>query len=333
MVKLSEKDLFVVYSPAGSRDHFLVKQKGAHLSWLSDAPGFVIHPFRLGGEVEPVKIRPDQFLLNPTLDIKLLQQRHQNHITKRTYLDYITKAIGFIHERALEKIVLSRVMYIPIASSDVMGSFDLLKEQYPEVLVYLFNIPGQGAWMGATPEVLLRWDEERAYTMALAGTRRLEDGGQDWSAKNLKEHEHVVRYIDGVLKEHRVEYRSGTVHTMRAGAVEHLCTPFEMWHAGLDLERLAEHLHPTPAVCGIPPKKVFEDILLFEPFDRRYYTGYLGPVHLHKESYLYVNLRCMEFGTAGYYLYVGGGIVDQSDPEIEWEETELKARTLLSALG
>ena len=80
-----------------------------------------------------------------------------------------------------------------------------------------------------------------------------------------------------------------------------------------------------------------EDAISFikqlEPHDRDYYTGFMGPLLHHGETDLFVNLRCMKI-TPGYIsLYVGGGITLESDPADEWNETQLKALSLLKIMG
>src|SRR6202021_687877 len=95
---------------------------------------------------------------------------------------------------------------------------------------------------------------------------------------------------------------------------------------------LVSELHPTPAVCGIPLNDATQFIKETEGYDRGYYTGFLGPCNMDGKTELYVNLRCAELFADCINLYVGGGITKDSIPENEWEETEMKSKTLLSAL-
>ena len=64
-----------------------------------------------------------------------------------------------------------------------------------------------------------------------------------------------------------------------------------------------------------------------------YYTGFLGPIRPHGETDLFVNLRCMKISPEYISLYVGGGITLESDPAEEWNETQLKAQSLLKIMG
>jgi isochorismate synthase len=69
-----------------------------------------------------------------------------------------------------------------------------------------------------------------------------------------------------------------------------------------------------------------------EKHSRGYYAGFLGPMGISEPLRLYVNLRCMRVYDDRLILYIGGGITRESIPQDEWEETEIKADTLLSVL-
>ncbi len=124
--------------------------------------------------------------------------------------------------------------------------------------------------------------------------------------------------------------------TVAAANVVHLQTLFRVdlpEHERLALaNRVLDDLHPTSAVCGMPKHRALAFILEHEGYDRRFYSGFLGPVHMDGRSSLYVNLRCMQLDGGFASLYVGGGITAQSDPASEWRETEMKAETMLSVL-
>lgn len=112
---------------------------------------------------------------------------------------------------------------------------------------------------------------------------------------------------------------------------------YRFFHAGYlsreDADRIRKRLHPTPAVGGFPVRQALQYLEQTERYNRRYYAGYLGPVGNTDEFHWFVNLRCMEIFPQAVSLYVGGGITVLSEPRKEWEETELKSRTLLDILA
>ena len=169
--------------------------------------------------------------------------------------------------------------------------------------------------------------------MSLAGTRKAGSRGE-WGSKEKAEQAIVSRYIEDLLIKHKVEGLQITeTFTMKAGAMEHLCTGFNFVIADDGtMAQIINDLHPTPAVCGIPKEKALQLIKKYENHHREYYAGFLGPVNLKGKTDLFVNLRCMKITPTQMILFTGGGITKDSVPEREWEETELKAQTLLDVL-
>jgi isochorismate synthase len=97
------------------------------------------------------------------------------------------------------------------------------------------------------------------------------------------------------------------------------------------LPLLLKHLHPTPAVAGLPKKVAQQYLAALEGHERRLYTGIIGRATEGKEK-LYVNVRCAEIIDQTLFAYVGGGFTPDSEPLLEWEETENKSQTLLRLL-
>jgi isochorismate synthase len=213
--------------------------------------------------------------------------------------------------------------------------------RYPTAFVSLVAIPGIGTWLGASPEQLLTLDDQVLTTMALAGTqRRPEDRPLTavvWGHKEAAEQEMVSDYVrDFFGRAGITNLEAEGPRTVAAANVVHLQTLFRVQlpeHERLALaNRVLDELHPTSAVCGMPKHKALAFILDHEGYDRRFYSGFLGPVHMDGRSSLFVNLRCMELDEGFANLYVGGGITADSDPASEWRETEMKAETILSVL-
>nr|MBX2840287.1 chorismate-binding protein [Flammeovirgaceae bacterium] len=91
-------------------------------------------------------------------------------------------------------------------------------------------------------------------------------------------------------------------------------------------------LHPTSAVCGMPKEKSLAFILENEDYDRELYSGYFGPVNIQNKTNIFVNLRCLQISKEEIVLYAGAGITEDSNPEKEWKETEIKMDILLNFL-
>ena len=118
-----------------------------------------------------------------------------------------------------------------------------------------------------------------------------------------------------------------------AGPVEHLCNIISATDVDNNTsQQLLNLLHPTPAVAGMPLNEAMIAIKEVEKRTRRYYSGYLGGVEENNTFSLFVNLRSMEIFPNKVQLYVGGGLTSQSQVDLEWNETEHKAQTLLKTI-
>lgn len=262
-----------------------------------------------------------------------------------SYIEYcrlVDQAVDFIVASGIKKVVVSRAAAARCqADFDPVATFQALCQRYPAAFVSLVAIPGIGTWIGASPELLLATDGRTLRTMALAGTQA-RPASQPlhtarWSAKEIEEQALVGDYIRDFFHRAGVPsvHETGP-HTVAAGNVLHLQTDFSVELPQPELMALANRvlheLHPTSAVCGMPKDKALAFIRRHEGYDRSFYSGYLGPVHIGGRSQLYVNLRCMQLAQDAAYLYVGGGVTADSHPDAEWRETELKAGTLLAVL-
>jgi isochorismate synthase len=230
------------------------------------------------------------------------------------------------------KFVFSRAFLYPSERKEVPSVFLRLLDALPSAFVFMVNHPRYGMWMGATPETFLSASNGTLKTQALAGTRKAGTSGA-WGKKEVEEQEYVAAHIRENLRKADVVFREAATATIKAGPVEHLLTRFEITTFNrTTVEMLVSNLHPTPAVCGTPTPAAMSLIRELEPIPRGYYTGFLGPVFSPKEFKLYVNLRSMQVFSNALALRLGGGITKDSVIEHEWEETLLKAQTLLGVL-
>jgi isochorismate synthase len=152
-----------------------------------------------------------------------------------------------------------------------------------------------------------------------------------WGEKERFEQQFVSDFIQDQLTELHVDsiIKDGPKDRV-AGPVKHLETSFNFSLNGQKPIRIADKLHPTPAVSGLPQKEAIELIHSIEDHDRSLYTGCIGI--LGERTDLFVNLRCAQLIDQHYFLYLGGGFTKDSIAEKEWLETENKSRTLLDIL-
>ncbi len=331
-LSLTYQQSFALYRLPNAPTHFLIKQKdnGHHHfdRQTFDKQGFVFYPFSKSAQHPAIFIKNEVVIPNAPIHFYSEHKKSITAISKATYLEKVKQFIGATKNR-FKKLILSRIKLINIPTGNLFELFEALKAAYPTAFVYLVNVAGVGCWLGASPEILFT-QNGLAHTMALAGTQR--DLGiplekVQWGKKEIEEQAIVERYFQKILKDKNIPFEQSGAQTVSAGNVLHLCTHFTFNPQGQVYELMSD-LHPSPAVCGMPKEAAKQFLLEKELHNRAYYCGFLGPVNLHQNTDLFVNLRCMQVLKNRFALYVGGGILPNSDPKREWEETEMKAKTL-----
>lgn len=263
--------------------------------------------------------------------------------TPESYHNLVMKCQEAIASGMFEKVVPSRSREVALpASFDAGKMFLKLGRKYPLAMVSVFSSPETGTWIGATPEMLVSVNANQHFrTAAVAGTQSYQPGMDlksiTWTQKEIEEQALVERYIISCFKKIRLrEFEEYGPRTAIAGNVVHLKTEFDVDMVATRYPQLGsvmlQLLHPTSAVCGMPLEASLAFLKANEGYPREFYSGYVGPVRINKESHLFVNLRCMQVAGETARLYAGGGVLGESDPEKEWLETELKMNTLLSVI-
>jgi salicylate biosynthesis isochorismate synthase/menaquinone-specific isochorismate synthase len=256
------------------------------------------------------------------------------------YEQAVARAVERIRAGELEKVVLAREVRAHSARDHDPGAvLGALRELFPACYCWCVGTP-DAAFVGASPELLVRRDGQRAQTVALAGTtRRSADPAVDDhlgeqlsnSAKDREEHAIVARRIERTL---------GPVSLWVAAAddpvlvkvhnVQHLATPIRAQLADpVPAVELAGLLLPTPAVGGEPREAALPLIPALEGLDRGWYAGAVGWTDLAEDGEFSVALRCALLRGRVAHLYAGCGIVRDSDPAEELAETEVKLQALL----
>lgn len=217
---------------------------------------------------------------------------------------------------------------------DFINSFLSLSSNHPSAFVFMFYTPVSGAWLGASPELLIEAKNEKWRSFALAGTRPA-NSLQDWDEKNISEQKIVTKYIVDKFSSISNEITLFGPKTQKAGNIEHILSEIIASVTPKTSDELSSFLSkfsPTPALCGFPKEESLERIQRLESFDRGFYGGFCGPFDSTSDFSLYVNLRSIMFSHNYWCMYVGGGITPQSVIEDEWIETERKSQGILSRI-
>ncbi len=340
-MRFGVEDAFAVYSMPRSNDHTLLwSDDGYTIDKPYQHAAFVIQAFQSYNR-HPIILPAHHIIFNGKFKYSTGEDCPEEETSKRDYILAAHETIEAIRRDDFTKVVLSRTKQVDRGSEDIYEIFLELKKKYINAFVFLYHIPGQGCWCGATPEVLLSDKGDRYHTMALAGTQPLLGlpiSDVQWGEKE-EEEQHIIEYfIEGKLDDKGLYYTKRGPRTVRAAEMLHICTDYYIEKSGDGLD-IASFLHPGPAICGLPQGSAQEWIRAHEEHDRLDYCGYIGPWDMPKEedtdkvvSAVYINLRSMTIWRDSYLLYLGGGLTVRSDPESEWRETELKASTMLAAI-
>lgn len=255
----------------------------------------------------------------------------------------VDDSVREIERGYFEKVVPSRTRTIDLPTSfDVVECFQKLCDRYPAALISFVNIPGVGAWLGASPEILVSVHDKSVFkTVALAGTIPYSPGidvrSVSWTQKEIEEQALVGRYIISCFKKIRLrEYDEQGPKTVVAGNLMHLKSEYTVDMKATNFPQMGsvmlDLLHPTSAVCGMPLEPALAFLNKVEGYDREFFAGYLGPVNVDNDIHLFVNLRCMRLSGRTATLFAGAGVTIDSQPEKEWDETEMKFDTLLNVI-
>jgi isochorismate synthase len=260
------------------------------------------------------------------------------------YEEIVAKAVERIRAGAVDKVVLARELAVEApAAHDVTTLFGALRAHFPSCFCFCFGTP-EAAFVGASPELLVRRSGAVAATVALAGTTsRSADPAVDdhlgeamvRSPKVREEHRIVVRRIERSLRPLAVwVHAEDEPAPIRVGNLQHLATPIraQLAEARGAIE-LAGLLHPTPAVGGEPRDRALELIAELEGIDRGWYAAPIGWMDAVEDGEFCVGLRSALVRDRQAHLFAGCGIVADSDPAAELQESELKFEALLPLLA
>jgi isochorismate synthase len=246
------------------------------------------------------------------------------------YLSQFGSLMAKMQVGSLQKCVLSRVKMVQLQNFNTVDFFGNLCNAYPSAFVYLLSSEKLGTWVGATPEVFLKVEGNKGYTMSLAATKKKEDKSS-WDDKELEEQRIVTEYLKNEIENIASQVELTEPIPYQAGPIKHLMTKLSFQIEPSGIRDFVKKIHPTPAVCGFPKKDALLEILNTEVHERQLYSGIIGWIG-ENESDLFVNLRCARIIDKTMYMFLGGGITYQSDANEEWQETENKSRTLLDQI-
>lgn len=259
--------------------------------------------------------------------------------TRGGFMATVQDAVDRIRSGVVSKVVLARDL-----AAELPADFDLrpvlaeLSDSYQKCWTY--SVAGN---FGASPELLLRSAQGEVSARVLAGTAgrgtdpdvdRAIAEGLAHSAKNRGEHrlavESLVRSLEPFCEAVEADPQP---FSLQLPDVWHLATDVRGRLRGqVDLLRVLAELHPTAAVAGTPRDRALQLIDELEPFDRGFYAGPVGWISADGSGEFVIALRGAQINDGRLRALAGCGIVAESDPKAELQETELKFAAIRSVL-
>jgi salicylate biosynthesis isochorismate synthase len=256
----------------------------------------------------------------------------------------VERATSRIATGELSKVVLAREVIVSAgAAHDPAAVFGAMREQFPACFCFCCGTP-EAAFIGASPELLVRRAGASVSTVALAGsTRRSSDPAVDdhlgeqllRSDKDRREQQIVAERIVRALRPHAVWVEAASEpEIVKIANIQHLATPViaQLAEPRSAIE-MAGLLHPTPAVGGEPWSAAASAIADLEGLDRGWYAAPVGWMDATEDGEFCVALRSALLRDREAHLFAGVGVVAGSDPAAELAETEVKLGALLPLLA
>lgn len=294
----------------------------------------------------PVNLSPGHLVTWSPLHLVTPSPLHLHYpMSYEAWAAMIDHATQTMRRGPLNKVVLSRVCEIRYAQKvDVDGALAYLNASYPDCYRFLFEPRPFHAFYGATPELIVGVNGRSLTTMGLAGSiGRGKTPAEDDalaqellnSAKNQHEHALVVqsirRRLEPLTSKLTIPEQPGI---LQLGYIQHLYTPIQATLKQADgVLPILQNLHPTPALGGQPRELAMPFISQAEPVPRGWYGAPVGWLNHNLDGAFGVAIRSAITQDRRVWLYAGAGIVADSDPQAEWDETALKFRPMLNALG
>lgn len=263
----------------------------------------------------------------------------ETHIPNfQTWQETFKKAESEINKGNLEKVVLSRKKRLSWQKkvSPVQVMKNLLKE-HPKSYLFAISSPTNRLFTGVSPERLIRWKNESEVEVdAIAGTRKVCDELTETlelknhlmvSKKDLAEHRSVTKFVGQALKESCHSYDQvikEKVLTLKN--VQHILSQFKgELKPKIPALSMMLKLHPTPAVGGRPSQKAVDFIACEESFERGWFAGAIG-YFSKTEGEFAIGIRSALIHNNWMDIFAGAGIVNGSNAQSEWQETEIKMK-------
>ena len=254
----------------------------------------------------------------------------------------VLKAKQHITEGDIMQVVLSQRMSKPFAASP-LALYRSLRSLNPSPYMFYFDFEDFYV-VGASPEILVRLEGDTVTVRPIAGTRKRGATFEEDQAlatellADEKERAEHIQLLDLGRNDAGRVAKIGTVKLTENMIVEryshvmHIVSNVEgKLQPGLGALDVLKATFPAGTVSGAPKVRAMEIIDELEPVKRGIYAGAVGYLGFHGDMDLAIAIRTAVVKDGKLHVQAGAGIVADSDPSSEWQETQNKARAVLRA--
>jgi aminodeoxychorismate synthase component I len=263
--------------------------------------------------------------------------------SKAHYLENVGRVLDHIGAGDVYQINYTQRVYFN-CRQDLFDLYLRLKQIQPVSYAAFINM-GNEAVISGSPELFLRFKQDTIVSKPMKGTRkRSQQAGIDRRLRrelkgSEKDQAENVMIVDLMRNDLGRFCEYGSVKVPRLYVVEAYDTVYQMVSYvsgmiknGTRVSDIIRATFPPGSITGAPKKRAMEIIYQLEPHQRGVYCGAIG-YFFQDKMVLNVAIRTLELWDGQGVLGVGGGIVADSDPELEYEESILKAKASMMALG
>ena len=261
---------------------------------------------------------------------------------EEAYHGAVERAKRYIHDGDVMQVVPSQRMSKPFRATP-LALYRALRTLNPSPYMYYFYF-GDFYVVGASPEILVRLEGETVTVRPIAGTRRRgatpaeDDALAEELLEDAKERAEHIMLVDLGRNDVGRVAQTGTVRVTERMVIEryshvmHIVSNVEgVLKPGLKAMDVLRATFPAGTVSGAPKVRAMEIIDELEPVKRGVYAGAVGYLGFHGNMDVAIALRTAVIKDGMLHVQAGGGIVADSQPDAEWQETQNKAKALLRA--
>mgnify|MGYP001242633013 CR=1 FL=1 len=315
--------------------------------------GFELTLNMYGEDIDPFQVESDLISLKSDLEsMPLIHSSTNSHqfvkltpsISNSLWNSQVNEILGSIKDGSVHKVVLAQSLRATLeCPPSLLDVFYNLCDQNPGCYHFLFEPLEGNTMFGATPELLVSRNGNLIQTEVLAGSIARgssqpidEDLSKKllMSSKNQHEHSIVLDNLNSKIKSFSNDVEINPQKIKKLETVQHIWTTMKAhMHTNDHILSITNTFHPTPAISGIPSDVAQNFIRSTEPFERGWYGGPFGWFDPTGNGEFVVCIRSAIAHENEVVLYAGAGIVQNSDPQEEWEEIQLKFQPILNSFN